>query len=140
MKSWRRSRKKPKGDPSVPTDSFADIAFLLIIFFILAASLAQTMGFVSEVPAHEQDESQEEEAITITVKDGRIMWKEEPVSLATLKVRLLDQDFDAMAPDDPKRVIMLELLGNNRWKIGMPVWAAIENAGANTVLVTEEES
>ena len=59
MPSQQRQRKKERRDrDAVPMSAFADIAFLLIIFFILTATLNKTKGIITEIPAGEKSEKE----------------------------------------------------------------------------------
>ena len=65
--------RRPKEDPEIPTASMADIAFLLIVFFMLTAVFAETRGINFTIPP-KQDEDEEtdterEEAVSIRI-DG----------------------------------------------------------------------
>lgn len=42
--------KKPKTEPKVSTGSMADIAFLLLIFFLVATTLIQDKGLIIQLP------------------------------------------------------------------------------------------
>ena len=53
--------QKQRRDREVPVSAFSDIAFLLIIFFILATTLVQVSGVITEIPSGEQAQTQQEE-------------------------------------------------------------------------------
>ncbi len=58
MARKRRRHRRDHGCDDIPVASFSDIAFLLIIFFILATTLAKTRGFITELPSGEKSEKQ----------------------------------------------------------------------------------
>ena len=67
------SRKDPPAE--IPTSSMADIAFLLIIFFMVTAVFSATKGLDFKLPSNEDDnrEAESEEAVFIKVAaDGSI--------------------------------------------------------------------
>ena len=65
--------KKGKGDPEIPTASMADIAFLLIVFFMVTSVFSVTRGLEFQLPKNDEqqppDQSQEE-AIHIHIING----------------------------------------------------------------------
>jgi biopolymer transport protein ExbD len=70
-------RLKKKGEsPEIPTSSMADIAFLLIIFFMVTAVFSATKGLEFELPKEEDQNRQTdtEEAVFIKVSpDGSLL-------------------------------------------------------------------
>ena len=66
--------RKPHEPPEIPTSSMADIAFLLIIFFMVTAVFAATKGLEFKLPKEEEDApAEQEEAVFIKVfADGSI--------------------------------------------------------------------
>jgi biopolymer transport protein ExbD len=66
--------RKATQPPEIPTSSMADIAFLLIIFFMVTAVFAATKGLEFKLPKEEeQTEVEQEEAVFIHVfQDGSI--------------------------------------------------------------------
>ena len=61
--------KRKKGDARIPDDSMADIAFLLIIFFILTTTFSVNKGFDFGIPPVEQtaESDQERPALSVIV-------------------------------------------------------------------------
>jgi biopolymer transport protein ExbD len=75
---------KKKESPEIPTSSMADIAFLLIIFFMVTAVFSATKGLEFSLPKEEdqQRDSETEEAVFIKViPDGSLSVDCKPMEL-----------------------------------------------------------
>jgi biopolymer transport protein ExbD len=75
---------KKKESPEIPTSSMADIAFLLIIFFMVTAVFSATKGLEFALPKEEQEnlDSETEEAVFIKViPDGSLSVDCKPMEL-----------------------------------------------------------
>ncbi len=69
MKLWRKPNES-----EIPTSSMADIAFLLIIFFMVTAVFSATKGLEFKLPKDDDKPPEEEEAVFIKVaSDGSIL-------------------------------------------------------------------
>ena len=91
--AWQR-RKAPR-ETQVPTDSLSDVAFLLIIFFILTTSIQRIAGISSELPAGRRGGAEQtEKSYAISLHDGAVTFNDKAVSLddlgRQLKVLRLD--------------------------------------------------
>ena len=60
-------RRKKRLDLVLPTSSMGDIAFLLIIFFILASNFMKTANVEAEKPASEDVDSVEDAQVSVAV-------------------------------------------------------------------------
>ena len=61
--------KKRKEDPEIPTSSMADIAFLLIVFFMVTSVFSVTRGLEFQLPRQQQEAEQTpEEAVLIHIE------------------------------------------------------------------------
>ncbi|MBI2821347.1 MAG: biopolymer transporter ExbD [Acidobacteria bacterium] len=77
-------RRKIPAD--VPTSSMADIAFLLIIFFMLTAVYSSTRGLEFSYPKQDAVEVQPEEAIHIHIfGEGNVQVDRRPVNMEQLE-------------------------------------------------------
>ncbi len=132
-------RRQREGSGEIPTGSFSDIAFLLIIFFIIAASLVKTRAFEATIPSSESksEESKEEEK-RIVLSGDRILWNSEPITFDKLVAKLESLGLDEMEEDDQDRFIMLDNQSGTLYKRFYRVWAAIAEAGGNVALVEQE--
>jgi len=132
-----RHHESRRRDAKIPTDSFADIAFLLIIFFFLATTLAVTEGFVADVPRGEKTDRTETKTTTVVLNDGEITFNDKTVSLQQLRERLAEMELATLTGHD--RIVMLEQAGRDTWQDFYEVWAAISDAGGEVVIVLEDD-
>jgi biopolymer transport protein ExbD len=78
-------RKDPPAE--IPTSSMADIAFLLIIFFMVTAVFSATKGLNFKLPANEEDnrQAESEEAVFIKIAaDGSFTMDCKPMELGDI--------------------------------------------------------
>jgi biopolymer transport protein ExbD len=127
---------KRRPDGGVPTDSFSDIAFLLIIFFIITTSLKNIVGFETELPASKEEEKKtEEKTPTVTLKVNQITFMEAEVSMEAFKAKLA-----AMKLADRKdegKVILMDATMETDYQNYYEVMAAISAAGGVVGIMTE---
>jgi len=136
MPRRRRTARGSRTD-DLPVSSFADIAFLLIIFFILATELHSTMGFLTDLPAGQKTEAEVQDKTTaVHLREGRILLDDEQVSLDELRRRLAGMGLAARAGDD--RVVLLEAGERVAYQAYYEVMAAISQAGGVIGIVREE--
>ena len=75
--------KRKFEDAEIPTSSMADIAFLLIIFFMVTAVFSATKGLEFSLPKDDQNQPPEEEEATFVKveSDGSVMVDCKPMEL-----------------------------------------------------------
>jgi biopolymer transport protein ExbD len=135
------ARRKEKRDLDVPTDSVSDIAFLLIIFFILTTTLSKLSGFTAELPS--ADTSQKQSAATdaktpgVQITGGKLLFNDQEVSVDTLRDRLLD--LQLAKKDGQDKVVLLEAAGQVDYQTYYEAMAAISEAGGVVAIVEEGE-
>ena len=134
-------RRKEKRDLEIPTDSVSDIAFLLIIFFILTTTLSKLTGFTAELPAaaaaQQQAARTDAKTPTVQLASGKLLFNEQEVSMAALRDRLLDLQL-AQTQGEAK-VVMLEAAGKVDYQTYYEAMAAISGAGGIVAIVEEGE-
>jgi len=133
------TRRKPRrtGCDDIPVASFSDIAFLLIIFFILATTLVQTQGFHTEFPRGEKSDKPPTKTTTVQLHKGTITLNDAQVDLARLKAALAKLKLHTRTGDD--KVVILEATGRVGYQRYFEVMAAITRAGGTICIVREEE-
>lgn len=122
---------------SVPTDSISDIAFLLIIFFILTTSIQRLTGFRTELPSGERAAVQQaEKTPTVAVHDGTVALDGESVSLDQLRLKL--EALQLHDKTNEAKVVILESAGAVNYQQYFEVMAAISAAGGVVGVIQEE--
>jgi biopolymer transport protein ExbD len=133
-------KRKETKELEIPTDSVSDIAFLLIIFFILTTTLSKLSGFTAELPS--ADASQKQAAKTdaktpsVQLAGGKLLFNEQEVSLQTLQDRLLDLRLGSKEGEE--KVVLLEAGGKVEYQTYYAAMAAISTAGGVVAIVEEE--
>jgi len=123
-------------DTEPPVGSFSDIAFLLIIFFILVTSLSQLTGLQTEMPSAEKSEAQPEKTPTVALSEGRMLFNDETVTLEKLRTQLLELELANKAGE--AKVVLLEASGKVAYQDYYQVMAAISAAGGVVGILQEE--
>jgi len=133
-----RHHKHKKESPEIPVSSFSDIAFLLIIFFILATTLAQMKGIVTEIPAGKKAEKKEDKTTSIQmITDTNIRFNEKKMDIEAIRAKLASMNLHEKS--DSERIVQLEAVGNVEYQTYFEVLTAISAAGGVTVIVKEDE-
>ncbi len=67
--------KKETADPEIPTSSMADIAFLLIIYFMVTTTFAATRGLDFSLPQEDKEQPlvEKEESVLIEIQPGGVL-------------------------------------------------------------------
>jgi len=128
MARRRKNQDADKAEPQVA--SFSDIAFLLIIYFVLATTLLRTHGFEAEIPAGETSEQhQADDRLNVQLRNNQIFVDENTLtSLPDLEKRLLDMRLRERE-DDQDRIIVMSMAGQVRYELQFQVMATITHAG-----------
>lgn len=133
----RKKHHKERRRADVPVSAFADIAFLLIIYFVLATTLIQVSGVVTDIPSGEKAETnQEEETPTVQLDGERVFLNDERVSMKELRRRLAALHLHRKTEDE--KVILLEAHGDVKYQSYFDVMASISAAGGVTAILQEE--
>jgi biopolymer transport protein ExbD len=133
------ARRPERADPPLPTDSVSDIAFLLIIFFILTTTLTKLRGFTAELPAASptsQAAPTDPKTPAVQMAEGKILFNEQEVSLPVLRDRLRDLRLDAKRGE--AKVVTLEAAGRVPYQDYFAAMAAISAAGGVVAIVQED--
>ena len=134
------AKRKEKKDLEIPTDSVSDIAFLLIIFFILTTTLSKLSGFTAELPSANASDKQaaktDVKTPSVQLGNGKLIFNEQEVSAAALKDRLLDLRLGSKQGEE--KVVLLEAAGKVDYQTYYEVLAAISAAGGVVAIVEED--
>jgi len=131
----RRSREHLEIDVA----AFADVAFLLIIFFILTTTFVKPAGDKLEIPSGAPDpEKKHAKQLTITLTANDISYgsEGEKMTIEELRAALFAENFLAKPPD--KRVVILDSAPDVPYERYFQVVMAIANADGVLALIEEE--
>ena len=134
----RNKQAKKHRSGEIPTGSFADIAFLLIIYFLVATTLVKVKTITADLPTGEkQADAQIEETPTLILRDEEMLFNDNPVTIDELNQRLAALKLSDKEPG--KRIIMLESTDSTRYEFYFHALAAISSNGGVVALVEEQE-
>jgi biopolymer transport protein ExbD len=133
-------KRKEHGDGAIDVSSFADIAFLLIIFFILTTTFTKIAGNMMEIPSGSTEKSEEEQKqLAVTLSADRITYGEDEkdMSIDDLRLALEKENFETKEPDE--RMVILETDGEVQYERYFQVVMAIADAGGVLTLIDYED-
>ena len=109
-----RKRKREKTEAEIDVGAFADIAFLLIIFFILTTSIVRSTGRELELPQAQTPENKkvDEKTPTVNLLVDQILYGEdedtmEEITLDGLRATLLSRNL--REAEEAERMVVLEV-------------------------------
>lgn len=133
----RKKQSKKHRSGEIPTGSFADIAFLLIIYFLVATTLVKVKSITADLPTGEkQNQAQIDKTPTLVLRNDEMRFNDNLVTLEELNQRLAA--LKLLDKEPGKRVILLEASDETRYEVYFHALAAIDSAGGVVALVEEE--
>ena len=134
-KRSKQEKKHRSGD--IPTDSFSDIAFLLIIYFLVATTLIKVKSVTADLPAGEKStQAQSDKTPIINLRGAEVFFNDKKTSIAELNERLAA--LELAKQEGEKRVIMLESAQGTPYENYFQALAAI-SAHDGVVAIVENE-
>ncbi len=131
----KKEKKHRSGD--IPTDSFSDIAFLLIIYFLVATTLVKVKSITADLPSGEKaSQSQSDKTPIVNLRGVEIFLNDKKVDGKILNERLAELDLGNKEPS--KRIIMLESTKGTPYQNYFQALAAI-SAHQGVVAIVEDE-
>ena len=133
----KQSKKHRSGE--IPVGSFSDIAFLLIIYFLVATTLMKVKAITSDMPSGKENNASTavDETPTINLVGEEIHFKNSPVTLKVLNEKLKVLNLHQASAN--KKVILLECSKATPYRIYFKALAAISTNGGIVALVEEED-
>lgn len=121
---------KHSSDPEIPTSSMADIAFLLIVYFMVTATFAATRGLDFSLPKDEDSPPvvEKEDSVLIEIQsDGQY--------LVDQKVMLVTEIFDYLKPKleaNPKKPVIIKPDPSSQYGAMMTVFDSLRHVKIKT--------
>ena len=122
-----------------PAGASSDIAFILIIFFLVCASVQPELGRSQEIPKSEEEPEKEDQSENPEVELTRtaIILNGDPVADATFAPRMASVIGRLERPED--KVVLLKSRKDVPYDRWISVTGIIEQAGGTITLQIEEE-
>ncbi len=137
-----KARKHRLGNLELDMSSFSDIAFLLIIFFILTTSLARPWGKLMEIPsaATPPQGAVAPRIPSINILADRILFTEgedaeREMTMNELRAELFKKQFATL--EQKARLVVLETAENVEYERYYQVVTAITEAGGVVAMLSD---
>ena len=138
MSRKRYSREKKHRSGEIPTGSFSDIAFLLIIYFLVATTLVKVKTITADLPSGEKSaQAESDKTPTVNLRGAEIYFNDKKVGMELLNDRLAALELGAKEPAE--RVIMLESSKGTPYESYFQALAAISANDGMVAIVEEDE-
>ena len=130
-----RNRKTP--EPHIPFISLADIAWQIIIFFLVASTFAMSNSLNLDIPAAsaKQDSPQQPKTITVQATDAQVLVDGKPVPIERLQAYIAD--LLKGKKSEQERAVIMEGKDDLSFQRDADIMYAIQRAGG--VLVMQED-
>jgi biopolymer transport protein ExbD len=136
MPTGMKVQRRNKSNPEIPTSSMADIAFLLIVFFLVTTTLNQDKGIGMQLPPPgEEKQIQSKNICNIWVNvAGEILVNLEPVALGNLRA-----DIERRLAENDKLIISLKADDQTEYVDFINVLDEIKLSGATKISLASPE-
>lgn len=126
--------KRVRANANIPTSSMADIAFLLIVFFLVTTSFGQDKGLGLTLPPSGTATRVPSRNITKVWINaaGEIMHDQEIVSLDAMQQRV-----GRMTADNPNLIVSIKSDPEARYEHFVDVVDAVKQAGNDKISIAE---
>jgi biopolymer transport protein ExbD len=132
------AKKEKRAEPEIPTASMADIAFLLIIFFLVTTSFNQEMGLTLTLPPISEAEEvqvRSKNILNIWVNAaGEVLLAEEIVSL-----QQIEPEVKRRIQDNPLLIVSLKTDRGTDYDTFVQVLDKIMKADAKKISLAEPD-
>jgi biopolymer transport protein ExbD len=128
---------KPRGD--VDVTSFSDLAFLLIVFFVLTTTFLRPQGASVSIPSRTNDPEQkpEDEPPTINLSVDKLLFDGDSLTMEELRERLFEMKLDRVKDD--QKTIVLDSSADVPFKRYFRVVTAVARAGGILAILEHQE-
>ena len=135
-KKYSREKKNRSGE--IPTGSFSDIAFLLIIYFLVATTLVKVKAITADLPTGEKtQQEQPDKTPIVNLRGTEIFLNDRSVSIEELNDRLAALGLAEKEPS--QRIVMLESASGTPYENYYKALAAISEHNGVVAIVEEDE-
>jgi len=128
--------KKKKRNAEIPTSSLADMAFLLLVFFLVTTTIDTDKGLQLVLPEKGQEVKVRAQNITniLINEGGLVMMDEEPI-----EVRLIAEKARQMIRDNDKIIFSVKTVRGTKYDVYIDVLDQLKQANARRISIAEPE-
>ena len=128
---------KPRGD--IDVTSFSDLAFLLIVFFVLTTTFLRPHGASVSIPSQTNDPERKSsfEPPTVNLSADKLLLDGKAITLEALRDHLLELKLDQQA--DERKTIILDSAADVPFQRYFRVVTAVSRAGGILAILEGEE-
>jgi biopolymer transport protein ExbD len=136
MAKKRDLARRNKSNPEIPTSSMADIAFLLIVFFLVTTTMNQDKGIGMQLPpAGEQKKIQRKNICNIWINAaGQIL-----INLEEIPLNQLRADIERRLEENDKLIISLKAAEETPYTNFIDVLDEVKLTGATRISLASPE-
>ena len=128
-------RKRKRMDLVLPTSSMGDIAFLLIIFFILASNFMKSANIEAEKPSSQEVDAIDDAQVDVVIdKNGKFY-----VQGVEVDRNLIESAVQQAVSEHRDKPVHLLVDKNLQKKDFMPAIEALGSSGVKVILVGEKK-
>lgn len=128
--------KKKKKAVEIPTSSLADIAFLLLVFFLVTTTIDTDKGIALVLPEKGSETEVRKDNITniLINAEGIVMMDEEQI-----EVRLISEKARQMIRDNDKIIFSVKTVRGTKYDVYIDVLDQLKQANAKRISIAEPE-
>lgn len=131
------ARRKLLVEP--PATAAPDIAFILIVFFLVCASVQPDSGKPQNIPRSEETENKEDQSqnVEVSLTESTILINSETVTMDQVEIKL--KQLLTGKEKESDRVVMLKSAEDTTYQRWVDLTTRIERAGGIVTLQLEQE-
>lgn len=128
--------KERKRGAEIPTASMADIAFLLLIFFLVVTTIDVDKGLGLTLPPIGQDiEIQKKNICTVLINaEGKVLIDEKPV-----QINLINEIISRKLAENERLIVSLKTARETKYEVYIKTLDQIKMAGSKRISLAEPD-
>ncbi len=128
--------KRKKHPNEIPTSSLADIAFLLLVFFLVTTTIDMDKGLSLVLPAPGEEKEIPKENISNLLINaaGKIMLDEEPIAMAEIRASVKRK-----MSENPNLIFSIKTDRQTDYQVFVSVLDQLKMANATRISIAEPE-
>jgi biopolymer transport protein ExbD len=134
-----KTRRKDRGLPEINVGSFSDVAFLLIIFFILTTTFVRPAGERLRIPSGTADPAhKDQQKLSVRLSKDNLFYGEKSETMTVDELRAALRREKLPAKPEDQRIVVLESDPDVPYERYFEVVMAITSAGGVLGLVEKD--